>query len=152
MDLFSASEKLSLSNTFNDLHDTFSRPIFMYKKANEVVIYNNPEHNFLWNDAPSNSTTETTVESGSFPARILYGRDQKRENFGANTNNNAEGQNQSTLEMGMVRIKLDPTGAAFLGDAERVKFDNEIFEVITSARPHGLFTTQFYTYYLKKLN
>ena len=151
-DLFSASEKLILSNNFNDIHDTFSRPIYIYRRANEVLISENPENNFIWDNAPNNSQAEIAIVSGMFNARIKYGTEQKRENFSSETRNNAEEQNVSTLEMGMVRIKLDPSGAAFIGDAERVKFDDEVFEITTSKRPHGLFTPQFYTYFLKKLN
>jgi hypothetical protein len=150
--LFTDSEKYNLSSIFNDIHDTFSRPIYIYKKAKQVVISNEPTHNFLWDSAPSNSTTSVELVSGVFNARILYGKEQKMDQFDSATNNNAVAQNTSSLEMGMVRIKLDPTGSAFIGDAQRVMFDNEIFEVTSSVRPHGLFTPQFYTYFLKKLN
>lgn len=151
-DLFSSSEKIELSNPFNDIHDTFSRPIYIYKVADQVVIYNNPNHNFIWDAAPENSETQTTVVSGQFDARIKYGTEQKKDNFSSETRNNAEEQNTSELELGMVRIKLDPSGAEFLIGAKRIKFDDEIFEIKTSKRPHGLFTTQFYTFFLKKIN
>ena len=124
----------------------------MYKRADQVVISNEPTHNFLWDQAPSNSTTEATLVSGVFQARILYGSDQKRDQFDSATNNNSVAQNTANVEMGTVRLKLDPTGSAFIQGAERITFDGDIFEVTSSKRPHGLFTPQYFTYFLKKLN
>jgi hypothetical protein len=52
----------------------------------------------------------------------------------------------------MVRLKLDVSGSAYLADAKNVVFDGTMFEKATSKRPHGLFTGQYYTYFLKKVN
>lgn len=145
--------KNTLSNYFYDLQDTFGRPITIYKTAQETVAITNPDNNYLFASAPFNSTVNTVIQSGVFPARILYGKKEELSQFNAGPNM----QNQVRLQEGEVRIKLDPTGAAFLAGCERVTFDGTMFKVSTSDRPHGLFipsgsTPKFYTYYLTKLN
>jgi hypothetical protein len=55
-------------------------------------------------------------------------------------------------EEGLVRIKVDATGAAFLFGTTRVEMDDDIFDMRTSKRPHGLFKPDFYTFFLKKVN
>jgi hypothetical protein len=150
--LFSQTEKDSLSSVFSTLHDTFSRPIYIFKQRDETIITENPNHNFLWESAPSNTETQSVIVSGVFNARILYGKEQKQQNFVSPKIGGAEDQNSSRLEMGEVRIKLDATGAAFLGGAQRVKFDDEVFQITSSKRPHGLFEPKWYTFFLKKLN
>ena len=141
-----------LAANFYDLHETFGRPIYIFRQRDEVVISENPDHNFIWSEAPSNTETSYTVVSGLFKARILYGKEQKEQNFASPKAGNTDDQNSSRLEMGEVRIKLDPTGAEFLTNAQRVSFDGEIFQIYTSERPHGLFAPKFYTFFLKKLN
>lgn len=145
------SDKILLAQPFYNIHDTFSRPIAMYKNSEEVVINTNPNNNIFFPDAPFNDQIQNIIVSGMFNARIKY---MTREdlNFFANSRGDADDQITIKIEMGMVRIKLDATGAAYLFDAKRVKFDNDIFEPVTSKRPHGLFISDFYTFFLKKIN
>lgn len=147
------AQKNSLSNHFYDLHATFARPITIFKTAQETVAVSNPDNNYLFANAPFNSTVATVIQSGVFPARIQYGKKEQLNQFNAGPNM----QNQIWLQEGEVRIKLDPTGAAFFAGCERVTFDGTVFKMSTSDRPHGLFIPsgsppKFYTYYLTKLN
>ena len=141
-----------MANVFGTLHDTFARPIYIFKQRDETIITENPNHNFIWEQAPSNTETKSVIVSGMFTARILYGKEQKEQNFISPKVGGAEDQIAARLDMGEVRIKLDATGAAFLGSATRVKFDDEVFQILTSKRPHGLFDPKWYTFFLKKIN
>lgn len=152
MDLLSQSEKAALEAEIYNIHDTFSRPIYMWKQRQQVVISESDSHNYIWDSAPQNTTTIDTIVSGQFNARILYGKKQNVDPFKARQSNQAESQSAAELQLGEVRVKLDPTGAAFMNDAKRATFDNETFEIVSSERPHGLFTPKFYTFYLKKIN
>lgn len=140
--------KDSLNNEFNNLHATFGRPIAIFKTAKETVVSTTNTHNFLFQGSPNNDVVQETVVSGIFLARVLYGKKQVRPNFGGV----ATQQPIIELEDGEVRLKLDPTGAAFLAGAERVTVDGNILKVITSPRPHGLFEPNFFTFYFKKLD
>ena len=98
---------------------------------------------------------ENVAVSGTFNARILYSKKEDYamfEPFGIRK----LGGDQVPIqrEAGDVRIKLDPTGASYLFDAKRVTFDNEVFTIRTSKRPHGLFANppRFYDFYLQKEN
>jgi hypothetical protein len=146
------SQKTNWNNEFNNIHATFARPIAIYKTAKQIVINPNPDNNIFFQNAPFNSEVETIQQSGIFQARIKYGTRENLTPFNSIQYRGASEQNMIRLEEGEVRLKLDPTGAAFLAGAKRVTFDGTIFDVVTSKRPHGLFDPNFETFYLKKLN
>ena len=137
------------------IHDTFARPIFIFRQSENIIITTNPSNNSLFSNAPFNDQVQNVAVSGIFNARILY-KDMEPlgeyEPFGIRK----LGGDQVNLrkEEGMVRIKLDPTGASYLFDAQRVQFDGTIFSIRTSKRPHGLFANppRFYDFYLQKEN
>jgi len=145
--LISAANKTVLNNAFNDLQATFGRPITIYQSAQETVLVTNADNNFLYQQAPMNSLTSTVIQSGVYLARVLYGKREELVPFAGG----GLAQNQVRLSEGEVRIKLDPTGAAYLAGAERIQFDGNTFMVNTDPRPHGLFTPNFKTFYLKKV-
>lgn len=149
---FTAAQKTLFSAPFYNLHETFARDIVIYQTAQETVISTNPDNNYLFDNAPFNSETQSFIQSGIVKARILYGKKEPLNPFNTVQSRNSAEQNMIRLEEGEARIKLDPTGAAMLRGCERVTFDGTVFNVITSPRPHGLFTPQFETFYLKKLN
>lgn len=140
-----------LNNEFNNIHATFGRPITIYKTAQETVLVTNPDNNYLFQNAPNNSLTSTVIQSGIYLARIKYGTKEMMNSFNTSQRNNASEQNMIRLSEGEARIKLDPTGAAFLVDCERVQFDGTIFDVKSDPRPHGLFDSNFKTFFLKRV-
>ena len=146
------AQKDSYGNQFYNLHATFARPVTIYRTAQENILVENPDNNYLYAEAPFNTTTTKVVQSGVFGARILYGKKEALNSFAsANGSQGGASQNNIRLSEGEVRFKLDPTGAAFIKDCARVTCDGTIFDVITDKRPHGLFTPKFETYYLKKI-
>lgn len=151
-DFFTQEEKLTFSNLFNDLHDTYAREIYMFKQRNELVITNNPNHSYVWDDAPDNTQPEFTLVSGSFKGRILYANKQDKGFLSTKQIGGGEDQLKDELFDGDVRIKLDPTGAAFIGDSQKARFDDVMFEIISHPRPHGLFEPKWQTFYLKRAN
>lgn len=151
-DLFTAAEKQQLKQPFRDLHDTFGRDIVIWKTAQQVVISTNPSHNFFFESAPTNTQVQEIPVSGTFKARILYGKEQKRAQFASLQSQRSEDQINAKIEEGMVRIKVDQSGKNFLDGANRVTFDGNIFLIDTSPRPHGIFEPDFYTFYLKRVN
>lgn len=152
MDFLTPQQKTELESAFNDLHDTFGRPLIMFKKAQEVVIVNNPNHNYIWETSPTNSVVQEVIVSGVFNARILYGKHQDLDQFVSPNRQETEDQLGIQLPQGTVRLKLDPTGTAFMQDATRARLDGDIFEIVTDKRPHGLFDPKWYTFYLKRIN
>lgn len=144
------SQKTFLQDQFFNLHDTFARPITMFKTAKSVVITTNPDNNVYFPDAPTNDQTTETIISGCFNARIKY--NPKQDLAFASTFRGADDQITLKTMEGVVRLKLDMTGAAYLADTRKVRFDGNIYEVFSDNRPHGLFTPNFETFYLKRDN
>lgn len=142
----SDSDKDSYNNEFNNLQATFGRPIAIFRTATEIVVSTNNDHNFLFQGAPNNDQVIETVQSGVFIACVYYGKKQVRPPFrGVSTQ-----QPEIAIEEGEVRIRLDPTGAAYLAGADRVTVDGNILKCTTSPRPEGLFNPNFYTFFFKK--
>lgn len=151
--LIPSGVKAIYENKFNLIHDTFSRPISIYRQAQTIVITSNPANNALFQNAPFNDQVQNVAVSGVFNARILYSKKEDLQMF-TPFGIRKLGGDQVNLqnEQGQVRIKLDPTGASYLFDAKRVEFDGDIFTIRTSKRPHGLFTPYFYDFILQKEN
>lgn len=147
----SQSQKGGLEAAFSNLHDTFGRDIAIYKNGTQITISTNPNNDFIWESAPTNDEVVIIPVSGVFKARILYGKIQNRTQFNSSTQGKGTDQVNIELDVGDVRIKLDPTGAAFIQDATRVILDGTIFNIETPQRPHGLFNPQFYDFILKRL-
>ena len=151
--LISTGNKIIYSSQFNLIHDTFARPISIYRQGQNIIIATNAANNQFFQNAPFNDKVQTVAVSGIFNARVLYSKIEDLEMF-TPFGIRKLGGDQVNLqhEQGQVRIKLDPTGASYLFDAKRVEFDGEIFTIRTSQRPHGLFVPNFYDFILQKEN
>lgn len=135
------------------IHDTYARPISIYRQSENIIISTSVSNNSLFTSAPFNDTVQTVAVSGIFNARVLYNKQEALgmfEPFGIRKLGGDQVNIQK--EEGMVRIKLDPTGASYLFDAKRVTFDGEVFTIRATKRPHGLFTPHFYDFWLQKEN
>lgn len=152
--LFNATEKAELDALINDVSDTFARPLVLIKSAEQVVVSDNPNHSFVFSQAPTNSVTEVTPITGYFSGRIWYEQRQPTDFLKAFGVGQSRGGDQlpNHLNNGMARLKLEPSGAAFMADTKRVQFDGFTFTIESTPRPHGLFTPKFYTYWLKQTN
>lgn len=151
--IISSGAKNLYESQFNIIHDTFARPISIYRQSENIIINTNVANNSLFYGAPFNDQVQSIAVSGIFNARVLYDKKELLgmfEPFGIRK----LGGDQINLrkEESIVRIKLDPTGASYLFDAKRVTFDGEVFTIRSSQRPHGLFTPHFYDFWLQKEN
>ncbi len=142
-------QKTDLSNQMWIVHDTFSRPIIIYQTAYTTVVSTNPNTNILFENAPFNGVQQRVIQSGMFQARILYGKKQNLNAFGGG---GAGNQSMVLMDDGDVRLRVDATGAALLASSERVTFDDAIFNIQGTVRPHSVVSTpDFFDFYLKKV-
>ncbi len=148
----STAQKDSLGNEFFNIHQTFGRAITIWRTAEQIVLASNPSNNYLFENAPFNDVTQPVLVSGTFLARIKYPASEGSVQFAASTSPGNADQTNLQREDGTVRITVDATGNAYLFDAKKVTFDDEIFSINSSDRPHGLFAPKFYDYILRKLN
>ena len=152
LSIFTDVQKGSLESIMSLVHSSFMRPITIWRKRNEIVISENNSHDFVYGTAPVNTTTTDVPVSGIFNARILYPSKQSLDFLDSTRMRNGADQLNIRLDDGTVRLKLDPTGAAFIEGCQRVTLDNMIFTIDGGKRPHGLFSPQYYDYVLKKQN
>jgi hypothetical protein len=138
--LVSDAEKLLLGNEFNDLHDTFSRPVTVYKTPERVVISTDSNYNFLYNDQEAIEVTYVPI-SGQFDCRIewqdpskLMGWPEIREEIRGN----------------ICRIKAKKDFVDFISDAEKIEIDERPVQSMGTSKPHGLFNIDFYTLFFKE--
>jgi hypothetical protein len=138
--LVSDAEKLLLGNEFNNLHDTFSRLVTVYKTPNRVVISSDNSYNFLYNDQEAIEVTYVPI-SGQFDCRIewqdpskLMGWPEIREEIRGN----------------ICRIKAKKDFVDFISDAEKIEIDERPVQSMGTSKPHGLFNIDFYTLFFKE--
>ena len=143
--LISAAEKAVYSQVLVDLADTFEVDITIYKMPTETVITTDDNYNQFFKN--SEAFIEYTPNSQTFKARLLFNKKQElqHDNQGAQSQ-----QIDLTQELGELRIKVRPEAVEWLQSNQNITVNGENFELASAPRPHGLFTTQFYTFYLKR--
>lgn len=143
--LISDAEKAIYSQVLVDLADTFETDITIYKMPTETVIATDENYNQFFQN--SQAFVSYTPVSQTFKARLLYNKKQdlQRESQGAQSQ-----QIDITEELGELRIKVRPEAVEWLRHNQNIIVNGENFELASAPRPHGLFTTQFYTYFLKR--
>lgn len=144
--LISAAQKAGLESVMNDLHDTWKLPLKAFKEQEQIFISTNPNYSSAY-QAPVGLQTSTPVER-SFEARIYYvpkGLELKIPSI----------SEQDALRLALsehqVRLKVLPEDYEFLKEAKRLQIDDNVYSISSAERPHGLFSSKFYTIYLKKL-
>jgi hypothetical protein len=138
--LLSDIEKTAYSNVFNDIHDTFSRDVIVWKTPKKVVVSTNNNHNFLYNDQESLKVDYIPV-SGTFKARVEWGDPSK---LILNPDIRTE------IKGNVCRLKVKQDFINFMDGAAQVEIDGRKVEQIGSNKPHGLFDIDFYTLFFKE--
>jgi len=139
------SQKDALELVFNDLHDTFKLPLKAYKEQKKIIVSTNPAYNYIY-DTPVGTQQKSVVER-SFEARIFYLPKGLEKGVTSISDQDAL---RLILAGHEVRLKVLPEDYEFLKQAERIQIDDNTYMISSAERPHGLFSTRFYTIYLKK--
>jgi hypothetical protein len=150
--LFSDSEKIELASLLTDVADTFERPLIVYKSPNRVFLYENENDfsRFVANNQNLITSEQNEFVKHEIPARILYSKRLKEELLKPYVGGAFdEGQLKLEAEKADVRIKIKAEYLDVFKDVKEVELDNNRFKVDGPKRPHGLFTNDFYTFYLK---
>ena len=133
-------QKAAYAKPFQKLHDTFARPVTVWKTPERVVISTNPNYNFLYNEQESIEVSYIPI-SGTFDCRIQWqdpsttmGWPEIREEIRGN----------------ICRIKAKKDFVTFIDNAERIEIDGRPVQAMGTNRPHGLFNIDFYTLFFKE--
>lgn len=144
MDLLSPAEKTSFSVALGDLFDTFCKDIYVYKTPQKVILSQDANYNFAYNDSQPSATIDYTPTSGTFKAVVSYiRRDQI-----------AEQQTTVGVPLDMnkdlVRIKTRIDAVDYLKDAERVDLEGKTYNVLSKGSPRFVFEAHFYIFFLQE--
>jgi len=144
--LLSTTDKAALVSAYENLVDTFKRPIVVYHEAEKTVVISDPNYNRLRKFSQNTRNPDNTPVSRTINARIYYASKQGSpfNTFGQSP------QNKAKIDDGMVRIKIHADDFEFMSKAKKIELDGNLFDVDSVERPHGLFDTEYYTYWLKR--
>jgi hypothetical protein len=138
--LVSNEEKLAWASEFNDLHDTFARPVIAWKTPERVVVSSDPSYNFLYNDQESIEVTYIPI-SGKFDCRIQWQDPSKMMGWP---------EIREEVRGNFCRIKAKKDFVDFISDVEKIQIDGRLVQGIGTNKPHGLFNIDFYTLFFKE--
>lgn len=142
-------QKSSLVADFNNVIDTFVRPLIVYQEATKTVIVSDPNFNPIeqWN--PNNTEIVNTPVFSTISGRILYDKSQEW-SFVRPYPGRGSSEGQIKVKDDVVRsmrLKVDRSGYFLIRDAKKVQVDGHLFDNESVARPHGLFGAETYTFY-----
>ncbi len=143
--LITDAEKSAYSAVLVDLADTFEQTITIYKLPEETWISTNSSFDAFYQNRIE--SINLTPVSATFGARILF---NDRQELQTSNQGGQKEQIDVTEVLGDVRIKVRPEALNWLQQNQAVEINGEQFEIISAPRPHGLFSVQFYTFYLRR--
>ena len=139
-----------VSSKLADLHDTFSREITVYKNAKRVAIASSASFNAIYGTSGATNTSQYQTVSQTFSARIYYVK--MDEEFLSNSSSDSDSQNKIIMPNGSVKIVVDSQGYLFIKEARKVEFDGISFSIRSDGNPIGLFSNQYYEFFLTPID
>jgi hypothetical protein len=133
-------QKSGYAKPFQKLHETFARPVVVWKTPERIVISSDPNYNFLYNDQESIEVNYIPV-SGKFDCRIQWQDPSKTMGWP---------EIREEIRANVCRIKAKKDFVDFINNAERIEIDGRPVQSLGTNRPHGLFNIDFYTLYFKE--
>jgi hypothetical protein len=145
---FTDAQKASLQGVMNDMHDTWKKDIRVFKEGKQIVAVTSSNYSHIYN-RPLNSTTTIETIERTVGARIYY---YPRYQDKAVTPMSTEDAIKLAAASAEVRIKVQEADYEFMKEVERIVLDGSPFSVASTAMPHGLFGSGFYTFILRRVS
>ena len=141
----SSGDKAAIQAIFTDLHDTFSRTIYVYVKTKASASWStNPLYGN--NDPSASLSNQETLTKHSYSARVWYADKQKETIY------DGGGQTNLPLSEGKLRIKVKSDAYEKIKICERIEVDSILYVLDGDAKVVGPFDAQYYLLYLKREN
>jgi hypothetical protein len=146
--LLTSAQKSAIQSALSEVHDTFSRDIYVYIEKKITTRPANLNYNPLYGRTKDDSrlNAQTTLVKHTVQARVSYAPNQGESTIDAGAQFNL------TASHGKVRIKVDSDGYEKVKDSTRIEIDDNLFTVDTDSKNVGPFSTQYYTVFLKREN
>jgi hypothetical protein len=132
--LVSQAEKNSYAGVFKGLHDTFSRPLVIFKTPKRTIMSTDMSYNFIYEEQDTIEEQFVPV-SGVFQARIRWNDPSKLDDWQ---------DIRERIRGNTCRVKVGPEVIPFISGAERIELDGKVVRLIGSTQPHGLFAVDYY--------
>lgn len=147
--LLTDAEKQAMAADFKNAVDTFVRPFTIYQEANRTVVITDPTYNPLEAYNQNNTEIQNIPVFNTISGRIMYDKNQEwsfmRPYVSRGTDEGQLKVKDQTVRS--VRLKVDYSGYMLLNTAKKTDIDGYLFDVQSIARPHGLFSPDYYTFY-----
>lgn len=146
--LLTAAQKASIQSALGDLHDTFSKDIYVYVETKLPNKPSSSSYNPLYGNAKDISKVagQTKLTKHTFKARVFFENNQQESLIDANAQLNLKSSE------GKVRIKVESDAYEKIKICSRIEIDNNLYIVDSDAKHVGPFSTQYYMIYLKREN
>jgi len=141
--LLSSTEVSAATGVMQDLFDTFSRPILVYKEPKKII--NQLSTNSLpgYGEAAIKTNISYIPVSGIFEAKVKYNPKQELELLP---------ELKSRVSKGVVKIKVEREARDFIvqnGRTEKIVIDNKPYNVITDDTMKRFLTSEYFVFFLE---
>ena len=141
--LISPTERAVLTGIFDNIFDTFSRTIVVYKESTKVLNSSVDSSNFIFGFGESQSQDVYTYSevTGVFPAVVRY----KHQNIELGAEITAY------IPVGEVRIKVREDCRDFInnGKTEKIVFDDKTYVLDSEEKKRTFLDSQFWVFNLR---
>jgi hypothetical protein len=144
MNLISSTFSGYCLTALNNLFDTFSRNITIYKTPNKTILTQDTNYNFAF---PETQDITYTPVSGIFKARIKCDNEQKDQ---LGTKSSQEESLKLALNLGRIKLIVSGDGYEYLKDCQSVEVDGMNCIVDSDYRPKKQFGMNYYVFYIKR--
>lgn len=151
MNLISSGDKNAYRQALENVHDTFSRDVYVFKTIERaVLIEKSSDFNSFYrtNAQPSLGTSEVQ-QTGVFPMRVFWMDPRKEENL---PHSSPGYEIRDGIKGNVCRLKMREDAYMFLKDCKKIKVDDRDCELLGVSRPHGIIDNYFYTVFVKESN
>lgn len=138
----SESQKQDIKDIVDRIHDTFARPIIVYKQGEKVTMSTTAGYNSLYKRNPNVPKIEVQKNSRTIYARIQY------KIFDQEVFYQESSQEKIIIPQGAVYIKVNYDDYIFVKDAKTVELDALTYAIKSPGKPEGMFGPQYYKFLL----
>lgn len=144
-DLFSQTEKTAISLVFDDIHDSFKRPVKVFTKV--VANHSNTSANFngIFGQNKIQNPSEPTLTSETIQVRVKHmDKSEVGKISGINTGTNI------SLPEGAIRLKVPEQYYNLIKKSSKIEFAGLTYALHSDAGKIGPFDINYYTLYFSR--
>jgi hypothetical protein len=144
--LLTLEEKASLTESFGENFDTFSRSITVFKEPIKVIV-STPSVNTVFGYEDNQNTENYTYVpvSGIFDARVIYNRVKKQ--------NDVISAIETKYTQGDCSVKVRQDCLFFIqsGQTEKIGFDNKFWKIVGGPKKQTFLNASLFIYALDEI-